>query len=131
MKPQELRLGNFIADKIYKTPMWIVSMGLDDKRDAYLYLEFDGNNGDVWENYIDEITPLLINDNDNLLERFGFVYDEPTGKWLALKKTETIYLKRNGNAYDVYTRGYNAMHEVVEYIHELQNVVFDKLGIVL
>ena len=132
LKPMDLRLGNYIANSAWDNqPMYIVSMGLDDEKDAYLYLDFDGNEADLWEEYLTDVSALPINESDNLLEQFGFIYDEPTGKWIAIKETETIYLKQNGDKYDVFTHGEDGVHGKVEYIHQLQNFVYDKLDIEL
>lgn len=132
LKPMDLRLGNYIANSAWDNqPMYIVSMGLDDEKDAYLYLDFDGNEGDLWEEYITCIGALPINESDNLLEQFGFIYDEPTGKWIAIKESETIYLKRDGDAYNVFTHGEYGVRGIVKYIHQLQNFVYDNLDIEL
>jgi hypothetical protein len=133
MKPQELRLNNYVADKRYKTPMYIVSMGLDEDRSAYLYLEFDGNEGDVWENYLDEIMPLPIKDYEDLLERFGFEYNEAERKHRALLGGYNVTLIRKGNKYAL---AIEECEEVgyffdVAYIHELQNIIFDTIEISL
>lgn len=130
LKPMDLRLCNYIANS-NNYPMYIVTMGLNDKEGADLYLDFDGNEDDLWEEYLTDIRALSINESDNLLEQFGFIYDEPTSKWIAIKDTETIYLKRNGDKYDVFTRGEYGVHGKVEYIHELQNFVYDNLDIEL
>lgn len=134
MKPQELRLSNYVADTRYKTPMWIVSMGLDEDRGSYLYLDFDGNEGDVWENYIDEVTPVTIQDHEDLLDKFGFEYNENENKYRALIGGYHVTLIPKGKRYALAIEeleeqtGY--YYDVV-YIHELQNKIFDTIEISL
>lgn len=131
LKPMDLRLGNYVSCGLDGFPMYIVSMGLDDKEGAYLYLDFEGNEADLWEEYLTDVRALNISRFDGLLEQFGFIYDEPTGKWIAIKETETIYLKQNGDKFDVFTHGVDGVHGMIEYIHQLQNFVYDKLEIEL
>lgn len=130
LKPMDLRLGNYIANST-GYPMYIVTIGLDSEEGTYLYLEFDGNKVDVWEEYLTDVSALPIDENDNLLEQFGFIYDKPTGKWIAIKESETIYLKRDGDVYNVFTHGIDGVHGIVRYIHQLQNFVYDNLDIEL
>lgn len=131
LKPMDLRLGNYVSCGLDGFPMYIVSMGLDDKEGAYLNLDFEENEADLWEEYLTDVRALNISRFDGLLEQFGFIYDEPTGKWIAIKETETIYLKQNGDKYDVFTHGEGGVHGKVEYIHQLQNFVYDNLEIEL
>ena len=94
LKPMDVRLGNYVACGLVGLPMSIVSMELDDNKDAHLSFDCDE---ELWKQYIDNVRALPISRCDELLEQFGFIYDEPTGKWIAIKKTETIFLKRNGD----------------------------------
>lgn len=128
LKPMDVRLGNYVACGLVGLPMSIVSMELDDNKDAHLSFDCDE---ELWKQYIDNVRALPISRCDELLEQFGFIYDEPTGKWIAIKKTETIYLKRNGDKYDIFTHGEDGVHGKVEYVHQLQNFVYDKLEIEL
>jgi hypothetical protein len=98
---------------------------------AYQCCEDKMMKADLWEEYLTDIGALPIGENDNLLEQFGFIYDEPTGKWIAIKESETIYLKRDGDKYDIFTHGEDGVYGKVEYVHQLQNFVYDKLEIEL
>lgn len=124
MHPLELRLGNYVADAIYKKPMYIVFMSAKD-----VYLDFQGNEGDVWECLTKDITPLPIKENTNILIEFGFSYDKNNDIYVRCKDNTCIKLKQGSDGkYDVFNS--NA-HDRVEFIHELQNFVFDSLEIVL
>ncbi len=134
MKPQELRLSNYVIDAIYKFPMWIASMGFDTKRGAYLYLDFEGNEGDVWEDYTDEVLPVPIKDYEELLEKFGFEYNEAERKWKALKGSAIITLIQKGEKYALAIEEEgeeNGYYFDVKFIHDLQNKVFDTINIAL
>ena len=124
MHPLELRLGNYVADAIYKKPMYIVFISAKD-----VYLDFEGNEGDVWESLTKDVIPLPIKDNTNILIEFGFSYDKENDIYVRCKDNICIKLKQGSDGkYDVFNS--NA-HDRVEFIHQLQNFVFDSLDVVL
>ena len=63
MKISELCIGNYVMCGI---PMFVVGTYGDDT----LYLDFDGNEGMIWEEGIDEIEPIRI--KSNILLNNGF-----------------------------------------------------------
>jgi hypothetical protein len=64
----DLRLGNWLYyTKESKFPMQVEGIGKD-----WIYLNFDGNEGDCFENTDKEIYPIPL--NKELLEKIGFVY---------------------------------------------------------
>lgn len=130
LKPMDVRLGNYVACGIVGLPMPIVAIELDNNKDTHLSFKFDSDEH-PWKQYIDNVRAVPISRCDGLLEQFGFIYDKPTGKWIAIKESETIYLKLNGDKYDVFTHGEDGVHCKVEYIHQLQNFVYDNLEIEL
>lgn len=50
---------------------------------------------------------------------------------LRLIESQTIYLKRDGDVYNVFTYGVDGVSGIVKYIHQLQNFVYDNLKIEL
>ena len=66
MNCKDLMLGNWVYDgDITKFPMYVVTVGND-----YVYLNFEGNEGDVWECLDDDITPIPV--TADILKRIGF-----------------------------------------------------------
>lgn len=66
MNCKDLMLGNWVYDgDITKYPMYVVTIGYD-----YVYLNFEGNEGDVWESLDDDITPIPV--TADMLKRIGF-----------------------------------------------------------
>lgn len=123
MKPLELRLDNYVANE-HGFAMYIVDLARD-----MVYLDFQGNEGDVWECETKDLKPLPINEYPNVLIELGFSYDKERDIHVRSKDDITIKLKKsNDGMYDVFTEG---VHSRVQYIHELQNFVFDNLDIEL
>lgn len=62
----DLRIGNWVHDsECTRYPMYVVGIGED-----YVYLNFDGNEGDVWECKPDELQGIPV--TIELLEKIGF-----------------------------------------------------------
>lgn len=63
---KDLRLGNWVYDgEKAQFPMRVETLG-----DDYVYLDFDGNEGDVWESTSEDIHGIPI--TRQLLEKLGF-----------------------------------------------------------
>ena len=128
----DLRLGNWLyeSDKS-KFPMQVEGIGKD-----WIYLNFEGNDGDVFENTDKEIYPIPL--NKELLENIGFKYssdhvyeykedenilfDEPND-WNDTKDYPTQIVGVNGN----YFTGYVPYGETIIrclYLHQLQNFFY-------
>lgn len=66
IKPEELRLGNWVYDgDKTKFPMYVQTIGED-----YVYLNFPENEGDVWETSPEELQGIPL--SEELLEKMGF-----------------------------------------------------------
>ena len=74
----DLCVGNWVYDgEKTQFPMFIRAIGED-----YVYLDFDGNEGDLWESTPEELQGIPL--TEELLTKLGFVFNG-TGLW---KKTE-------------------------------------------
>ena len=123
MKPLELRLDNYVANE-HGFAMYIVDLARD-----MVYLDFIGNEGGIWECETKDLKPLPINEYPNVLIELGFSYDKDRDIHVRIKDDITIKLKKsNDGMYDVFN---GEVHGRVQYIHELQNFVFDNLDIEL
>lgn len=65
IKAKDLMIGDYVLER-NGFPMKVVSI-----YDDVVYLDFDGNEGDVWEEEEKNLTPLPI--SDELLADLGFV----------------------------------------------------------
>ena len=123
MKPLELRLDNYVANE-HGFAMYIVDLARD-----MVYLDFIGNEGDIWECETKDLKPLPINEYPNVLIELGFSYDKDRDIYVRSKDDITIKLKKSKDGmYDVFN---DKVHGRVQYIHELQNFVFDNLDVEL
>lgn len=70
VKNKELMQGNWVlAGKKTQFPMQVVGIFSD-----VVYLDFEGNEGDVWEEKEEDLFPISI--TEELLEKNGFVLDD-------------------------------------------------------
>ena len=70
---RELALGNFVYDgDRTKFPMFVQTIGED-----YVYLNFEGNEGDVFESVPEDLQGIPL--TGGLLEKIGFTYKD--GLW--------------------------------------------------
>lgn len=63
---RDLRIGNWVYDgECTQFPMWVQAIGED-----YVYLNFEGNEGDVWESTPEELHGVPV--TAELLKKNGF-----------------------------------------------------------
>ena len=68
----ELALGNWVYDgECTQFPMQVVGIGKD-----YVYLDFEGNEGDLWESTSEDLQGIPI--TQELLRKIGFIECGPT-----------------------------------------------------
>lgn len=123
--PNDLRLGNCLYyTKESKFPMQVEGIGKD-----WIYLNFEGNDGDVFENNGDEIYPipisveLLSNLSKNLISDGYIIYIGSENIELSVeRKDEIINLVPCVN-YDEYDTG-----KPIRYVHQLQNLYKELTG---
>ena len=128
MKPQELRIGNYVAtDNGF--PMFITALGED-----WVQLDFKENVADIWDENLDDVHPCKITEYREMLEDMGFEYNENENKYRALIGGYHVTLIPKGKRYALAIEeleeqtGY--YYDVV-YIHDLQNKIFDTIEITL
>ena len=123
--PNDLRLGNCLYyTKESKFPMQVEGIGKD-----WIYLNFEGNDGDVFENNGDEIYPipisveLLSNLCENLISDGYIIYiGSENIEFSVERKDEIINLVPCVN-YDEYDIG-----KPIRYVHQLQNLYKELTG---
>ena len=110
IKTSDLRLGNWLYDNQPKGfPMQVEGIGID-----WIYLDFEGNEGDVFENTDKEIYPIPF--SVELLSELSknIICD---GYFISIEiKDGVISLIPSVNA-DEYEIGKH-----IKYVHELQNL---------
>lgn len=65
MNIQELKINNYVGDS-HDFPMYITALFSD----GTVYLDFDGNEGDVWEEDVKDLNPIPL--TEELILRLGF-----------------------------------------------------------
>jgi hypothetical protein len=115
----DLCVGNWVYDgEKTQFPMFIRAIGED-----YVYLDFDGNEGDLWESTPEELQGIPL--TEELLTKLGFVFNG-TGLW---KKTEkkrevSINIEREFlcvEAFDFRWFDSRGWWHGVKFLHQLQN----------
>lgn len=132
---QDLCVGNWVYDgKKTRWPMFIRGIGED-----YVYLDFEGNEGDLWESWPKELQGIPL--TEELLKKIGFHYDKDESKSIKVYALRINYGK--GRYIKVLVSpefGGITLHDVtrskvcstrwyhstihMKYLHELQNFVY-------
>lgn len=113
IQPNELRIGNWVYDSKYtQYPMQVVLIGSD-----YVYLDFEGNEGDVWEG---EIAPIPL--TEELIAKQGW---EKVGYYYTDKNGLEIYETNDGwHLHIDDEKCQTTIAILIKYLHELQNAYF-------
>ncbi len=118
---RDLRIGNYVYDgDKTKFPMYVQTIGED-----YVYLNFEGNEGDLWESTPEELqgiplTEELMNDN-------GFYHN---GVWWSKRDKDYFLDISVGLAYvqiEKWSDGRihsRCTSHGVRFLHELQNLFY-------
>lgn len=115
---KDLSLGNWVYDgEKTQFPMYVRAIGED-----YVYLDFDGNEGDIWESTPKDLQGIPL--TDSLLKRLGFTCKD--GLWrhrYGVKvKPEKGFVNIENNDKEHWLYG-TCNCKDVWYLHQLQNVV--------
>lgn len=111
----ELRLGNWVCDsKFSQFPMQVVNLGTD-----YVYLDFDGNEGDVWEPDIKEMCGISL--TKELILKCGFV---KVG--MAYKKD--VFIVNSWSDGRLWLGGGYGHSLELKSLHQFQNIYFALTG---
>ena len=118
----DLRLGNWLYyTEETKFPMQVSAIGKD-----WVQLDFEGNDGDCFENNGDEICPIPIT-KELIVKSLNA---EPLGDDYSVKLGDYryIYFRINNDGYisiDFFSYDDNLENEIcdgIRYVHELQNL---------
>lgn len=120
LNPKELMLGNYVYDsERTKFPMKVVNIDTD-----MVYLDFDYNEGDVFEGRMDDICPIPLNGdfllNNGFIKRrlggydnhfvYGYFKDNDTIQITALYDCDFSVLMFDSA-------------RIVKYVHQIQNIL--------
>ena len=122
IQPNELRIGNWVYDSKYtQYPMQVVLIGSD-----YVYLDFEGNEGDVWECDCKEIVPIPL--TEELLAKCMFSEYEFEDD-IFLHDEEDVCVQKSGKVYYPYSfENSDTIGTPIRYLHQLQNLFFALTG---
>lgn len=128
----ELQIGDWVyCSEKAQFPMRITGI-LQDSKNGTVYLDFEGNEGDVFESEIGNIAPIPI--TLDLLEKNGFelllyysfyttIYTIYTcGREITVKLTRDKLSQSSYWEFDVSTKR-NTLSGAIRYVHELQNLI--------
>ena len=112
IKVRELAIGNFVYDgDRTKFPMYVQTIGED-----YVYLNFEGNEGDVWESTPEDLQGIPL--TGELLEKCGFTLKDDfwRHKWgiKVMPEAGFVFIE---NKYGTQTC------KDIWHLHQLQNLV--------
>ena len=121
IKTKELMLGDWVlAGAKTQFPMYVVGI-FDD----VVYLDFEGNEGDVWEEKEKDMLPIPLTENFLLKNRFvkksgpiSEYYNSPDGKvFIRFKDKINVLIILSPSKARVGARNH------IKYVHELQNLL--------
>ncbi|WP_333615719.1 hypothetical protein [Bacteroides pyogenes] len=115
IKTNELRLGNWLEFEDGGIPMFVSAI-FDDT----VYLDFDGNEGDVWEEDGKDMAGIPLTE-DTLSQ----VFETYAHKW-ELNDIIIVKDRLKDNVYNVHLG--NTFIREIKYVHELQNIYFTLTG---
>jgi hypothetical protein len=119
----DLRVGNWVYDgKHTQFPMFIVGIGED-----YVYLDFYGREGDIWESTPDDLQGIPI--TEDLLKRMGFTFSG-YGLWNKTQQDRhiSINISREFVAIEAYKDRLvdsRCTCHGVKCLHHLQNLFYE------
>ena len=114
----DLRVGNWVYDGEHtQFPMFIRAIGED-----YVYLDFDGNEGDLWESTPDDLQGIPL--TGELLEKLGFTFKDGLWRheWGVKVKPESGFVNIENKDKEHWLYG-TCNCKDVWYLHQLQNVI--------
>lgn len=116
MKIKELMLNNWVlAGVTTQFPMQVIGIFND-----IVYLDFEGNEGDVWEKKENDILPIPL--TKELLIKNGF--ENINGNFFFFNKDFEINIHNNNFLYFINREDHDiAIEKPIKYVHQLQNIL--------
>lgn len=116
---QDLCVGNWVYDgERTQFPMFVQAIGED-----YVYLNFEGNEGDIWESTPEELQGIPL--TEELLKKIGFTFFLCESTGIFSKKEGEYCIKVKPELSQVCIYGFdNHISNKITHLHELQNFVF-------
>ena len=114
-----LMLGNWVYDgDKTQFPMYVQAIGED-----YVYLNFEGSEGDVWESTPEDLQGIPL--TGELLEKIGFTLSN--GLWRKREKGRAIAIKLESTfvsieAFEDKLLDSRCTCHGIKYLHQLQNL---------
>ena len=134
IKPQELRIGNYVTDEFYKDFKTIIEVDSITKKGINVFIEYDGNYPEMAESWIepkyafDKLFGIPL--TEEILLKFGFEKREHKS---FFKGKELIYFTFTSNKYGFliwntiqnqwWVLGKISISQPI-YVHQLQNLYF-------
>ena len=115
---RDLRIGNWVYDgERTQFPMWVQTIGED-----YVYLDFEGNEGDLWESTPEELQGIPL--TEELLEKCGFTLKVGLWrhKWGIKVKPEAGFVFIENKDKEHWKYGTCTCKDIW-HLHQLQNLV--------
>lgn len=115
--PKDLMLGNWVYDgERTQFPMFVRAVGED-----YVYLDFEGNEGDIWEARPEDIQGIPLSKDIFIrlgLETFNNIFYKPGTEF------EVFGNEHDGWLLSANYVEYTLMDTPIRYVHELQNLYY-------
>lgn len=112
---EEIKAGDIMLNNWFHVngyPMYVDSIFRDT-----VYLEFEGNEGDVWEENIKDLKPIPL--TEDILLKAGFEKDEE-----GLFSSYPTIVAKTKTRWAFYNNGLSGGELVrIDYLHQLQNLV--------
>lgn len=121
IKVSDLCIGNWVYDgDRTQFPMFIRAIGED-----YVYLDFEGNEGDLWESKPEDLMGIPL--KRNLLDQLGFVadgnrYEKFNGNWTITIHLFVPFVRIEYELSGIVRATFTS--EKIKYLHELQNAFY-------
>ena len=116
LNPKELMLGNWVyKSERSQFPMQIVNIDKD-----MVYLDFGGNEGDVFDGRMEDICPIPL--TEEIFWKNGFEY--LVGVYYLKQCSNTEFCNDDGCFYMTSNLGeYKCIENPIKYVHQLQNIL--------
>lgn len=126
----ELRIGDWVQEysditEKFSMPMYVSAIF----EDGTVYLNFNGNEGDIWEANIDDIAPIKI--ETDILKGFGFEYVPEVCDFNLQVDNSSIYVHRfqyGPNKWVIQFGNDVGYTPTCANIHELQHAYYEYVG---